>query len=68
MGGRLGHKKDYTLITDYMGGGVRPAYIKRKKAYCRTQVLGVGLGFDFVFAKNRQSLRNRMAEPPQPEP
>ena len=36
------------------------------KIYCRTPVLGLGLGVDFVFAKNGQSLRNRMAEPPQP--
>ena len=42
---------------------------------CRTPVLGLGLGVDIVFAKNGQSLRNRMAEPlrpmaepPQPEP
>ena len=35
---------------------------------CRTPVLGLGLGVDFVFAKNGQSLHNRMAEPPQPEP
>ena len=33
---------------------------------CRTPVLGLGLGVDFVFAKNRQSLCNQMAEPPQP--
>ena len=34
--------------------------------FCRTPVLGLGLGVDFVFAKNGQSLRNRVAEPPQP--
>ena len=32
--------------------------------YCQTP--GLGLGVDFVFAKNGQSLRNRVAEPPQP--
>ena len=34
--------------------------------YCRTPVSGLGIGVDFVFAKNGQSLRNQMAEPPQP--
>ena len=33
--------------------------------YCQTP--GLGLGVDFVFAKNGQSLRNRVAEPPQPK-
>ena len=37
----------------------------KKNLFCRTPVLGLGLGNDFVFAKNGQSLRNRMAEPPQ---
>ena len=36
------------------------------KYFCRTPVLGLGLGVDFGFAKNGQSPRNRMAEPPQP--
>ena len=40
--------------------------IHRMRCFCRTTVLGLGLGVDFVFAKNGQSLRNRMAEPPQP--
>ena len=45
-------------------------------SYCQTPVqvhsspsppdLGLGLGVDFVFAKNGQSLRNRVAEPAQP--
>ena len=33
--------------------------------FCQTP--GLGLGVDFVFAKNGQSLRNRVAEPPQPK-
>ena len=32
-GGRGGHQKDYTLITDYAGAGAggRPAYMRREK-------------------------------------
>ena len=37
----------------------------RNIRYCQTP--GLGLGVDFVVAKNGQSLRNRVAEPPQPK-
>ena len=47
-----------------------------RERFCQTPVqvhsspsppdLGLGLGVDFVFAKNGQSLRNRVAEPAQP--
>ena len=41
-------------------------FFSHKMNFCRIPVIGLRLGVDFVFAKNGQSLHNRMAEPPQP--
>ena len=55
------------FLLPHLGQGQTP----KEHIFCQTS----GLGVDFVFAKNGQSLRNRvaeppqrMAEPPQPEP
>ena len=49
------------FLLPHLGKGQTP----KEHVFCQTP--GLGLGVDFVFAKNGQSLRNRVAEPPQPK-